>query len=660
MLTDAAWVFYSVQKYSEAPTAGTALVADIPHDRMREFRQAAVEVSNAMSLEQLQAAVKWWLEHPEELRNKAATGQQWATHNVLTTHFFEQVTELYFEMSSAGGKAMVGRAFPSPFYVRCRGAGGERWCKEKQKGKLPHYHSPEAAKHPASGGPVPTVTPPDTACAGIAPPAYQSRWRPLRWLLLQTKAAATTATDPSYRRLAAQSDHAYVKVIAHWGPGFTEYDESRTLAENIKAKFGEQDFFDVILTDDDWPKPDETAAFHARRTVVVVRRLECVQKTDCAESLRAHSPSIVLLGNPFEAMYNAELTDLSTRSLIVHQPRFSVPALHVDLSQPGEKATDVLLVRRPGQNAESYPMMERWATVCASLKSAGKNVEVFDAAAPTEGTDAAAADEELAGRIRRAKIVLGSAGAARYAPADWEEALVAGALVISDMPYDRVREFRRLSVEVAADASAEQLQAAVEQWLGDGAGRLGKVQEGQAWVRFRCGRVVWWSHESHGCWCLVVAGGEERPGQQLHRRRDGSLPRGDGTTFRRGARGQEVSGEHGHLPARLSDELCSSHTTPCCSGTGTPRAARAGARRGARVTPRRRSARTGRPEQTRHRRLSLDSLRLRIDVRAKRNCEVDVQRARGGGQGTSQRTARWSFAAQASNWRAGTRTTQGS
>ena len=501
MLTDAAWVFYSVQKYSEAPTAGTALVADIPHDRMREFRQAAVEVSNAMSLEQLQAAVKWWLEHPEELRNKAATGQQWATHNVLTAHFFEQVTELYFEMVSrdAGGKAMVGRAFPSPFYVRCRGAGGEPWCKEKQKGKLPHYHSPEVAKHPASGGPVPTVAPPDTACAGIAPPAYQSRWRPLRWLLLQTKAAATTAADPSYRRLVAQSDHPYLKVIEHWGPGFAEYDESRALAENIKTKFGELDFFDVILTDDDWPKPAETAAFHARRTVVVVRRLECVQKSDCAESLRAHSPSIVLLGNPFEAMYNAELTDLSTRSLIVHQPRFSV---HADLSQPGEKATDVLLVRRPGQNAESYPMMERWATVCASLKTAGKEVEVFDVAAPTEGADAAAADEELAGRIRRAKIVLGSAGAARYAPADWEEALVAGALVVSDMPYDRVREFRRLSVEVAADASAEQLQAVVEQWLGDGAGRLAKVQEGQAWVRFLCGRVVW---RSHGVSRLLVS-----------------------------------------------------------------------------------------------------------------------------------------------------------
>ena len=57
---------------------------------------------------------------------------------------------------------MVGRAFHSPFYVRCRGAGGEPWCKREQKHKEPHYverHGPhyQLLKHPASGGPVPTV-----------------------------------------------------------------------------------------------------------------------------------------------------------------------------------------------------------------------------------------------------------------------------------------------------------------------------------------------------------------------------------------------------------------------------------------------------------------------------------------------------------------------
>lgn len=59
LLTDAAWVFYSVQKYSEAPTAGALLVCDIPHDRMREFRHGSVEVSTKMSNQELTSTVKW-------------------------------------------------------------------------------------------------------------------------------------------------------------------------------------------------------------------------------------------------------------------------------------------------------------------------------------------------------------------------------------------------------------------------------------------------------------------------------------------------------------------------------------------------------------------------------------------------------------------------
>ena len=43
---------------------------------------------------QLSNTVKWWLDHPKELTAKASAGQQWALHNVLTNHFFEQVTEL--------------------------------------------------------------------------------------------------------------------------------------------------------------------------------------------------------------------------------------------------------------------------------------------------------------------------------------------------------------------------------------------------------------------------------------------------------------------------------------------------------------------------------------------------------------------------------------
>ena len=169
-----------------------------------------------------------WLDHPKEMREKARVGQDWALHHAQAEQFFEQLTELYYEQVSPdyGGQGMVGRSFHSPFYVCCRGAGGDAWCKREQQHKEPHYLHRAAAhpRHPASGGPVPTVML-DTSCAGktgaIAPHAYKARWgkrnidpntnTALRVLLLQTKEEADRmdGIDPLYQRLLAESDNRY-------------------------------------------------------------------------------------------------------------------------------------------------------------------------------------------------------------------------------------------------------------------------------------------------------------------------------------------------------------------------------------------------------------------------------------------------------------------
>jgi hypothetical protein len=172
-----------------------------------------------------------WLDNPEEMREKAMVGQDWALHHVQAAEFFEQLTELYYDQVSVdyGGQGMVGRSFHSPFYVRCRGAGGEAWCKREQKHKEPHYLGRTGAagisEHPASGGPVPTVRL-AASCAGdttgtIAPHAYKARWgkrnadpnanTALRVLLLQTKEEADRmdGVDPLYRRLLTESDNGY-------------------------------------------------------------------------------------------------------------------------------------------------------------------------------------------------------------------------------------------------------------------------------------------------------------------------------------------------------------------------------------------------------------------------------------------------------------------
>ncbi len=186
---------------------------------------------------------------------------------------------------------MVGRAFPEPFYIRCRGAGGQQWCKKEQKGKVPHYHNAQLPKHPRFGGPAPVnwAVPPSATCPySIAPPAYQSRWQPLRVLLLQSKQSADTSADPTFRRLMTQKEsYVHVKSLQHWGPGWEGYDNAATLSVNIASKFGEETFFDVILTELG-TLPADTAVFKDRRTVVIVRSSTCRQGESCKDGLSAH------------------------------------------------------------------------------------------------------------------------------------------------------------------------------------------------------------------------------------------------------------------------------------------------------------------------------------------------------------------------------------
>lgn len=123
----------------------------------------------------------------------------------------------------------------------------------------------------------------------------------------------------------------------------------------------------------------------------------------------------------------------------------------------------MLLLDKPSAYPDlaMFPMLTKWKTVITALQAAGKTVETV--AVP----HAPAADADVADKLKRAKVVLTESGTARYTPEGWVDALLAKALVISDMPYDRVREFRRFSVEVSQEASAAVLQTTVEQWLGN-------------------------------------------------------------------------------------------------------------------------------------------------------------------------------------------------
>ena len=62
--------------------------------------------------------------------------------------------------------------------------------------------------------------------------------------------------------------------------------------------------------------------------------------------------------------------------------------------------------------------------------------------------------------------MLTDSASVHYSVQKYTEALVAGCLIIGDIPHDRMREYRRFSVEVPTKASPEHLAKVVIYWMG--------------------------------------------------------------------------------------------------------------------------------------------------------------------------------------------------
>ena len=207
LLTDSSSVHYSLQKYTEAMAAGVLLVGDIPHDRMNVWRNFAVEVPSNASNAKLLGTALWWVEHEEERLAKTKAGQEWAMQAVMMHPFWIRFNQAYHrvilskevrsplpaldaqEEERIQTRGFVGKSFPFPFYVRCRLAGGQKYCKgqadreQRAARKLPHF---PVADHPSHGGAVPPLHA-NFVVSQAGAPAYSSDWKPLRWLLLHHK-----------------------------------------------------------------------------------------------------------------------------------------------------------------------------------------------------------------------------------------------------------------------------------------------------------------------------------------------------------------------------------------------------------------------------------------------------------------------------------------
>ena len=415
---------------------------------------------------------------------------------------------------------MVGKHFTYPYYVRCRSNGGKEWCDgEKAAQKhvkgphwLPGHPNTWAPAHPSFSG---MVDPKDTV--GWAPtggcespefegPQYRSRWRPTRWLFLQSQADKAARAEPWFGQLlaAAKAHSSFILEAVEWGPGFPEWNMDAVaevtggvLGANIAAKYGSAQHFDVIFYHGAGLKDDLTGPYESLRTVVMTAERACATET-CAMRLANGKPNVVALGNPHEMSASKPLNGLSRKSLLVHTPTIVAepdPQAGMDTAA---RPTDVLLLRKfAGTDWANTGLKTETFDVTRLVQAPS---ELPAGPAVVEGTAASAAWDELSGMLKRSKLVLTDSTTRRYWTPELSYALGSGAVVVSDPPNENRRIFRHAGVELppgTVPASAGSLPTGVKDlvklWASSekAQARADKAAYGATFARMNLSPTAW-------------------------------------------------------------------------------------------------------------------------------------------------------------------------
>jgi hypothetical protein len=278
-----------------------------------------------------------------------------------------------------------------------------------------------------------------------------------------------------------------VSETEHWGPGYKQWDMGLTLRANIKRVYGTPDYFDVIMTCGGAGKyPSE---FRKSRTVVTTRKHECREGEVCAKPLLEGANDIVAMVNPFEIATNKQLHPLSRQMLLAHMPSPTLEKLFFAKYDHAAQYDVVLM----GKVDRLYPLRCTWKKMLDNKATLGlQDIKVGKKPHPQHFVkmDHSKQVKDYAKMMQSTKILLTDTAKVHYSVQKYTEGLVAGALLIGDVPHDRMREYRRVIVEVPTSASPAALAKVVKRWLRPSLkeARLTKARAGQEWALLNYGR----------------------------------------------------------------------------------------------------------------------------------------------------------------------------
>ena len=286
-----------------------------------------------------------------------------------------------------------------------------------------------------------------------------------------------------YHQYEASKRHPCV-VSDLWGLGMPGYDNDLPLRENIRQKFGREDYFDVIYIFGNF-RPSELFELADMGAVTAHREFECFDAR-CKGIFDNGHYKVSQLSYMVDMHFY--ISDSFSR-VISHSPHCADPGRVFSASRDAARPIDLYLA---GAISAAYPLRQRWVAFSDQLK-----LPITYRTHPTyfsepfvkyepwseKHVDLVRTREEqvlsYAQDLKQAKILLTDSSVYKYALMKYIEATMAGCLIIGYIPNDFPDMYRQFVVEVDKSMTDDQLIEIVNYWLENSAERIERVRKGQ-------------------------------------------------------------------------------------------------------------------------------------------------------------------------------------
>lgn len=260
-----------------------------------------------------------------------------------------------------------------------------------------------------------------------------------------------------------------------WGEGRGGWNASLSTAANVLARYhGPVDVLHM------WWRhplgdPSPIAAGACRVLSTTYHEIYCANRTigRCGQHR-----SLDVVNVAFFAYANTvpwALENLRADQLYIHEPH----GADVDLFRhpvDAERDIDVLLA---GRVEYFYPLRTKFYDLARTVSDPPITVRMHPTYALANESAAEEQAAEYAAQLKRAKIVLVCRSSRNFALRKYVEAAMSGALVVGDVPDERMSEFRSWLVEASVTENNEALLERLRWWLAHSKERKARALRGQ-------------------------------------------------------------------------------------------------------------------------------------------------------------------------------------